>query len=63
MAALIKFDLSVLESLTKVLGNTNEGFTGTEIGKLLFECDIPDPCPNMTKWKRLYEAFSQKTTI
>lgn len=60
MAALIKFDLSVLESLAKVLGDTNEGFTGTEIGKLLFECNIPDPWPNMTKWKRLYEAFSQK---
>ena len=60
MAALNKFNLSVIESISKILGDTNEGFTGTEIGKLLYETNIQDPLPNMTKWKRLWEALSQK---
>ncbi len=60
MAALNKFNLSVIESISKILGDTNEGFTGTEIGKLLHETDINDQLPNMTKWKRLCEALFQK---
>lgn len=60
MAVLNKFDLGALESLAKVLGDTSGRFTGSEIGKLLDECNIPDPWPTMTKWKRLFEALRQK---
>src|SRR5262249_53074137 len=31
--------------------------TGTEIDHLLRNCNIPNPTPDMTKWKRLYNAF------
>ena len=54
------FSLSVLESLAKNLGDTANGFTGTDIGRLLHECDFPDPLAGGTKWKRLYVAFVDK---
>jgi uncharacterized protein (TIGR02391 family) len=56
MAIIKKFDLSVIQSISKIL----DSFTGSEIGRLLEESSIPDPCVGMTKWKRLYEALSQK---
>lgn len=46
-----------LESLAQVLADTDTGLTGTEIGRLLAECRVPDVSPTMTKWKRLYNAF------
>ncbi len=49
---------SVLESLSKILGDTTNGLTGTEIGKFLQEVEIEDVDPLMTKWKRLYNAFA-----
>lgn len=48
---------SVLEGISKVLGDTASGLTGTEIGKFLQEVSIPDIDSSNTKWKRLYNAF------
>lgn len=48
---------SVLEGLCQVLGDTNNGLTGSEIEKFLQEVSIQDTDPSMTKWKRLYNAF------
>lgn len=59
MAAIKKLDLGVIEQIAKVLGDTSQGFTGSEIGKLLRECNIRDPQPDITKWKRLFEALKQ----
>lgn len=57
------FELSVLESLAKVLGATNGGFSGTQIEGLLSETGFPDPSAGDTKWKRLYQAFVEKQSI
>lgn len=46
-----------LEAISKVLADTNEGLTGSEIDHLLRNCHIPNPTPEMTKWKRLHNAF------
>lgn len=54
------FDLASLESICKILGDTANGLTGTEIGKYLLECNITDPQLNSTKWKRLYDALGHK---
>lgn len=48
---------SVLEGLSKVLGDTSNGLTGSEIGKFLQEVNIKDIDPANTKWKRLFNAF------
>lgn len=50
-------DSSILEGLSQILGNTNYGLNGTEIGKFLAEVGIPDVDSTNTKWKRLYNAF------
>jgi uncharacterized protein (TIGR02391 family) len=46
-----------LEAISKALGDTSDGLTGSEIDHLLRNCRIPNPTPDMTKWKRLHNAF------
>ena len=60
MAIIKKFDLASLESICKILGETADGLTGTEISKYLSECNIKDPQINSTKWKRLYDSLTLK---
>lgn len=51
------FSAQDLTSICKILADTTEGLTGTEIGYLLQNCRIPDVSPEITKWKRLFNAF------
>lgn len=51
------FDAQQLESIARLLADTDEGLVGSEIGRLLQDCRMADPTPTMTKWKRLYNAF------
>lgn len=60
MVTIKKFDLASLESICKILGDTNNGLSGTEITKYLSECNIKDPQLNSTKWKRLYDSLTLK---
>lgn len=53
------FSSQHLEAISKVLGDTEKGLTGPEIGRLLEECKITDPDPTITKWKRLFNAFAE----
>ncbi|MGJ1323145.1 TIGR02391 family protein [Sphingobacterium faecium] len=46
-----------LEGICKIIGETKEGLTGPEIGKILTDCRINDYSPDITKWKRIYNAF------
>lgn len=49
-----------LQAICDVLGDTSEGLTGSEIGRLLAQAGIEDPLPGYTKRDRLYQALSQK---
>lgn len=60
MAIVKSFDQGSLESICRILGETNSGLSGTEITKYLTECNIKDPLLHSTKWKRLYDALSAK---
>lgn len=51
------FSAQDLTAISKILGDTEEGLSGTEIGYLLQDCRIPDVAPELTKWKRLFNAF------
>lgn len=62
MAITKSLDLGSLESICKILGETNNGLSGTEITKYLAECNIKDLQSNSTKWKRLYDALYSKQT-
>lgn len=46
-----------IEGIAKVIGDTNDGLTGSQIGQYLKECNIPDRYDGITKWKRLYNAL------
>lgn len=60
MAKIEKLDFGVIEAISKILGDTSTGFTGTEIGKVLYESKIKDIDPINTKWKRLNSAIANK---
>lgn len=60
MAFIQKLQTASIEKISQVLGNTSTGFTGGELAKLLFECNIQDIEPLMTKWKRLNVALLNK---
>src|SRR5882724_6384828 len=51
------FNEANLEQACNVLGDTETGLTGSEIGRYLRECGIADLNPGMTKRIRLYEAL------
>lgn len=52
------FSASSLESISKILGDTDNGLTGSKIGQILTECSIADTHPTHTKWQRLYNALT-----
>ncbi len=47
----------VIEGLADILGDTNDGFTGSEIARLLADCGIEDVLPDGTKRIRLRDAL------
>jgi uncharacterized protein (TIGR02391 family) len=51
------FNPQQLTAIAKILGETETGLTGVQIGYLLQDANIPDVEPEMTKWKRLFNAF------
>lgn len=59
MASLTPFDPGAVERLCRVIGDTDKGLTGREIGDLLDEVGLQDP-GEITKWKRLREPLLQE---
>lgn len=51
------FDMPTMGGICKILGDTEKGLTGSQIGHLLLQVGIKDTDPSITKWKRLYNAF------
>ncbi len=52
------FTGEALEAIAKVLGDTADGLSGSEIAHILAQCSIEDIDPAMTKWRRLYNALA-----
>lgn len=59
MAIIPPFKQSNLEMLANVLGDTNEGLTGTEIHRYLLVAKIEDVDSTNTKRIRLFNAFAE----
>lgn len=51
------FTQSQLEAIANALGHTQDGLTGSEIQHILMSSKMVDVSPEMTKWKRLCNAF------
>ncbi len=49
-----------LESICRVVADTDAGLSGSEIGIFLRQLNIPDPASGMTKWKRLLAALTEQ---
>lgn len=58
--AVAMLDYPTLEALCAVLGDTDGGLTGSEIGTLLRQCQIDDVSPGITKRHRLCEALAAR---
>jgi uncharacterized protein (TIGR02391 family) len=56
--AIPRLDEANLQALCAILGETDGGLTGTEIGQYLSECGIADPAAGITKRHRLYAALA-----
>lgn len=50
---------NVMEMIAMILGDTNNGLTGTEIHRLLLQSNIDDVDGENTKKKRLFNAFAE----
>ena len=48
---------NVVEMISNVLGDTNDGLTGGEIQRFLLQANIEDTGPSMSKRHRLFYAF------
>jgi len=59
MASVKPFQHETLRAICDVLGDTYEGLTGSEIGRLLSRTGIEDPTPSQTKRYRLFNALDQ----
>lgn len=53
------FSSADLEAICKILGDTTEGLTGDQINHALATARIPNPTPDITKWRRLFNAFAE----
>ena len=53
------FSSQVLEAACRVLADTSQGLTGTQIESLLRDIKIQDVDPLNTKWKRLFNALAK----
>ena len=54
------FNAQNLEAICKVLADTSNGLTGTQIGYILQDCKVEDTDLSATKWKRLFNAMANK---
>ena len=59
VAVVGQFDEDQVEAIARVLGDTDRGLTGSEIGRLLAKCGIDDPYPSSTKRDRLAWTLSE----
>lgn len=53
------FSAADLQAACKVLGDTNTGLTGSEIGHILADMRMNDPGATFTKWKRIFNAMAE----
>ena len=60
MASVKSFEQATLQAICNVLGDTEYGLTGSEIGRLLERLGIDDPTPTRTKRYRLFNALNAR---
>ena len=51
------FTHNEVQGIARALGDTDLGFTGSELADLFFQCRFRDDFATETKWKRLYKTL------
>lgn len=51
------FTQNEVQGIARALGDTELGFTGSELADLFMQCRFPDEFETETKWKRLYKTL------
>lgn len=54
------FNQGELEAICKIIADTNNGLTGSEIGYFLEMLGYKDIDPQNTKWRRLFNALANR---
>lgn len=49
-----------LEGVSRALADTEFGFTGIQLGQMIQQYGFVDTDPNMTKYKRLFNSFTER---
>lgn len=57
------FSANALEMISNILGDTEQGLTGSEIHNFLLQTKIEDISPKLTKRTRLYNALANSQNI
>lgn len=57
MERLRPFTSQQLQAIAGILADTETGLTGAQIGHILLDCKVADVTPDITKRKRLFNAF------
>ena len=52
-------DASTVKAICRIIGDSNDGLTGTEIVNFLNQSKTTDVSPGITKWQRLFNAFAE----
>lgn len=63
MASFESFEETSLRAICNMLGDTDTGLTGSEIGQLLSASNIEDVSPSITKRLRLFDALSRQQSL
>lgn len=58
MDRIAPFNSQHLEAACRILADTSRGLTGPQIGHILEDMRVTDVTPEMTKWKRLFNALA-----
>lgn len=63
MSTIPAFKLSTLERISDIIGDTNDGFTGTQLHRLILQANMEDISANeefLAKRKKLFNAFAHE---
>jgi uncharacterized protein (TIGR02391 family) len=53
------FTTQQMERIVRIVGDTEDGLSGQEIGWLLAQLKFPDEGANTTKWRRLFNSLAE----
>jgi len=57
------FTTQQVERIARIIGDTDAGLSGSDIGRLLAQIGFRDDGPEMTKWKRIFNSLAHLQNV